>query len=75
MSEKILRVDNVVNAIRIGSIEQQNLLEEVVAALLGKEDLNTKDEEFIYDKIITTNNKRTQVKASISTNKQARAEP
>lgn len=75
MSEKILRVDDVVDAIIMGSAEWRDLPEEVVAALLGEEDLNTEDEEFIYDEIMTTNNKRTRVEAGISTDEQAGAEP
>jgi len=75
LSEKILRVDDVVDAIKRGSPEWRDLPEEVVTALLGEEDLNTEDEEFIYDEIMATNNKRTRVDAGISTDEHAGAEP
>jgi hypothetical protein len=58
----------------MGSPEWQELPEEVVAALLGEEDLNTEDGEFIYDEIMATNNKRTRVEARISTDEQAGGE-
>lgn len=75
LSERMLSVDDVMDAIKMGSPEWRDLPEEVVTALLGEEDLNTEDEEFIYDEIMATNNKRTRVDAGISTDEHAGGEP